>query len=189
MKEIVMKMFVFVLVASLSGVANAESLMDVIANRLGNNDITIGEKLSPVQMVQKQLQAPQEKQFQAPSKLELQAPQKVQKANRVVHACTLIPGRARRVARREDRIARQSAALELRLTGRTLLETACASCDSGATIGESLTPVSLTNLSTRELLEGGSVPQTRNTRTVNEPGVCGSGGSCNGGRRGIFRRR
>lgn len=210
--------------------ARAETAVDAINKRLGVdlNNITIGESLRPRQNVSApfekqsmQFQAPMKQEVQVPSKMELQAPSKVSAAIlpvRKVHLCTLIPGRARRLARREDRVARQSAAMELRLTGRTLLENpapmasgrtvmesgACSSCTGSAgssglttlasgsalpdrnTLASNIMPVSLTSLTTRELLEGGQITQQK--RTVNEPGICGGGGS-GGGRRGLFGRR
>lgn len=162
---------------------------------------TIGENLYPLQkvqerqMVQKQFQAPLRQEMQAPLKMELQAPQKLVAAERLgkLGLCSLIPGRARRLARRE-------AALEVRLgrrlleptadPGRTVMEgAACSSCNTPATIPKQ--PAStemLTSLTTRELLESGSIPQTNGSRIVQEPGVCGGNGN-GGGRRGLFGRR
>lgn len=151
----------------------------------------IGESLSPKQMFTSQKQAPFQAPFQAPNKMELQAPSKLSAPVRATKVCTLIPGRAARVARRADRAARA----ELRLEGRTLLEVsqgltvmengACTTCNSGRTMLEN-PQGTLTSLTTRELLEGGQI--TRQVRTINEPGVCGGNGN-GGGRRGLFGRR
>lgn len=188
-----------------AGVANCEEvdlsyLWDMASTR-------IGETLSPLQknverqMVQKQFQAPLKQEMQAPSKLELQAPQKLVAAEKL-GLCSLIPGRARRLARREDRLVRQEAALELRAgrrlleptagsQGRTVLEgAACSSCSTPTAIPKqpASSEMLLTSLTTRELLESGSIPQTSGSRIVQEPGVCGGSGN-GGGRRGLFGRR
>lgn len=198
------KIFGSLVVMALAVPTFGETLTESIQNRLGLDisNITVGEKLAPRQLlpVQKQMQAPPvelpTKMVQAP----FQAPSKLSAVSTQTHFCTLIPGRAIRVARRGDRAERAAAAIEARAgtraaQGRTLLEvvmaesggrtvmeaTNCSTCNTGPA-----PQITLTNLTTRELLEGGSI--NRQVRTINEPGVCGSGGNCSGGRRGLFRR-
>lgn len=199
-----MKNFVmFVFVLAVSSVAYADNPTMNLTRLWDMTSVTMGESLHPLQapqkLVQKQLQVPQ-MQFE---KQAIQAPLKSEKLIRAEKAnfCTLIPGRARRIARAEDRADRRAILLEARaLQGRTLLETvrpssdgatlqggsACTSCNTGSGTGA---PFVLTSLTTRELLEGGSIPQTRNTAIVQEPGVCGSNNCNGGGRRGRIRRR
>ncbi len=199
-------------------VVHGESVFDKIDRRL-ETDYQVS--LHPLQkpaiqapfQKEAQLQAPIQKDFalQAP----IQVPSKAS-ASLVLsagRACTLIPGRARRVARRAERARAAEVNLALRgrtlleagPTGRTMLESSACSTASCAKAGSTFTlqqegaipgtrddsvddmPVVLTSLTTRELLEGGTV-NTRG-RIVQEPGICGGGGSCSsGGRRGLFRR-